>query len=89
MPSPDDEPTLPDEFPFSPYGESSVTPSPVSRMMASFAVNFRDGYNVNLGVGYVNERTIPRDLIREALNAVVRDPGKYRAAFNYGSRLPA
>jgi len=85
MLSPDEEPMLPDEFPFSPYGASSVTPSPVSRMMASFAVDFRDGYDINLGVGYVNEQTIPRDLIRQALDAVVRDPGKYRAAFNYGS----
>ena len=85
MLSPDDEPMLPDEFSFSPYGASSVTPSPVNRMMASFAVDFRDGYDVNLGVGYVNEQTIPRDLIREALDAVVRDPGKYRAAFNYGN----
>jgi 2-aminoadipate transaminase len=74
-----------DEYSFSPYGASSIAPSPVNRMMASFAVDFRDGYDINLGVGYVNEQTIPRKLIGEALDAVVQDPAKYRAAFNYGN----
>ena len=74
-----------DEYSFSRYGASSVAPSPVNRMMASFAVDFRDGYDVNLGVGYVNERTIPRKLIGEALDAVIQDPATYRAAFNYGN----
>jgi len=74
-----------DEYSFSLYGASSVTPSPVNRMMASFAVDFRDGYDINLGVGYVNEQTIPRNLIGEALNAVIQDPKTYRAAFNYGN----
>ena len=74
-----------DEYSFSPYGASSVAPSPVNRMMASFAVDFRDGYDINLGVGYVNERTIPRNLIGEALDAVIKDPKTYRAAFNYGN----
>ncbi|MFZ1937214.1 MAG: pyridoxal phosphate-dependent aminotransferase [Thermoguttaceae bacterium] len=74
-----------DEYRFSPYGASSVAPSPVNRMMASFAVDFRDGYDINLGVGYVNERTIPRHLIGKALDAVIQDPTTYRAAFNYGN----
>jgi DNA-binding transcriptional MocR family regulator len=73
------------EYSFSPYGASSVTPSPVNRMMASFAVDFRDGYDINLGVGYVNERTIPRSLIGEAMDAVIQDPKTHRAAFNYGN----
>jgi 2-aminoadipate transaminase len=84
MVSSDNTPASPDEYPFSPYGESSVTPSPVNRMMASFAVDFRDGYDINLGVGYVNEHTIPRNLIAEALGAVIQDPKTYREAFNYG-----
>jgi 2-aminoadipate transaminase len=74
-----------DEYTFSPYGAASVAPSPVNRMMAAFAVDFRDGYDVNLGVGYVNEQTIPRSLIGEALDAVIQDPKTYRAAFNYGN----
>jgi 2-aminoadipate transaminase len=73
-----------DDYPFSPYGASSVAPSPVNRMMASFAADFRDGYDINLGVGYVNEKTIPRPLLGEALNAVIQDPKTYRGAFNYG-----
>jgi 2-aminoadipate transaminase len=74
-----------DEYSFSQYGALSLTPSPVNRMMASFAVDFRDGYDVNLGVGYVNERTIPRILIGEALDDVIQNPKKHRAAFNYGN----
>jgi 2-aminoadipate transaminase len=66
------------------YGRRSAAPSPVNRMMTQFAVDFRDGCDINLGVGYVNERTIPRDLFREALDAVLSEPDTYRVPLNYG-----
>ncbi len=66
------------------YGRASETPSPVSRMMSSFAADFREDTDINLGVGYVNERTIPREKITEALGVIYGDPQKYRAPMNYG-----
>lgn len=66
------------------YGRSSVTPAPVSKMMAQFATDFRDGIDVNLGVGYVNEETIPAHLIENALHHVLTHPDQYRQCLNYG-----
>ncbi len=66
------------------YGQASTTPSPVNRMMAAFARGFRDGIDINLGVGYVNERTIPVTALTEAMQAVAANSAKYRQAFNYG-----
>lgn len=68
----------------SPYGRASSRPSPVNRMMEDFASDFRDGVDINLGVGYVNEKTIPVASLTQALEAVAGDAVKYRQAFNYG-----
>ena len=66
------------------YGKASSIASPVNQLMTDFAVGFRDGCDINLGVGYVNERTIPRQQIQLACEKVLAHPEKYRAALNYG-----
>ncbi|MFC1592094.1 hypothetical protein ACFL43_06185 [Thermodesulfobacteriota bacterium] len=73
-----------DDFSLSAYGKASSNPSPVSRMMASFAADFRPEQDINLGVGYVNEKTIPNRLITDALSQVLARPEQYKAALNYG-----
>jgi 2-aminoadipate transaminase len=67
------------------YGHMSTRPAPVSQLMAGFAHDFRDGIDINLGVGYVNEKTIPIAELRRAMDGVIADPARYRQAFNYGS----
>lgn len=66
------------------YGKASSVPSAVNQLMTDFAIGFRDGFDINLGVGYVNERTIPRQQIQNACEAVLAHPEKYRGSLNYG-----
>jgi len=54
-------------------------------MMAAFTGTFRDGIDINLGVGFVNEQTIPVARLEQAMRAVAGDGVTYRQAFNYGS----
>ncbi len=73
-----------DDVLLSEYGAASSIPSPVNRLMTDFAIGFRDGRDINLGVGYVNERTIPHRTIQLACEQVLSNPQKYRAVLNYG-----
>lgn len=73
-----------EEIQFSDYAAASLIPSPVNRMMTEFAASFRDGIDINFGVGYVNEDTIPKELIEKAFHEVLLRPDKYRLALNYG-----
>ncbi|MDC7221973.1 MAG: pyridoxal phosphate-dependent aminotransferase [Spirochaetales bacterium] len=73
------------EINLSAYGKRNLIPAPVSRMLGQFAHDFRDGIDINLGIGYVNEETIPADFIVQALEEVVKKDSPYRQPLNYGS----
>ena len=72
------------QFKLSKYGKRSSAPSAVNEMTGEFADNFREGIDVNLGVGYVNDKTIPLKEIAKAYEEIIHDPAKYRSALNYG-----
>ena len=66
------------------FALASLVPSAVARMTAEFAESFRDGIDINLGVGYVNEETMPYQHILEALSYVNAHPEEHRMPLNYG-----
>lgn len=66
------------------YGRAASVPSPINRLMTDFAVGFRDDIDINLGVGYVNEQTIPHEEVQRACEIVLTRSEKYRASLNYG-----
>ncbi len=72
------------EFSLSPLALNNQTPSMINKMTAEFANDFREGTDINLGIGYVNDKTIPTGKIQEALQYVVEHQHMYRNALNYG-----
>lgn len=72
------------DYPFSHLAKASLVPSAINQLTAEFAEDFREGTDINLGVGYVNDKTIPVEAIREAYDAIISHPGRYRNALNYG-----
>ncbi len=72
------------DFQFSELAQKSLIPSAVNQLTAEFAEDFREGIDINLGVGYVNDKTIPVDAIQQAYSEIIADPVQYRNALNYG-----
>lgn len=69
---------------FSDLAKNSLIPSAVNKLTAEFAEDFREGTDINLGVGYVNDKTIPSDAIKKAYIEIISHPEHYRSALNYG-----
>ncbi len=69
---------------FSKLAKTSLIPSAVNELTAGFAEDFREGTDINLGVGYVNDQTIPVEAIRNAYSEIIAHPKQYRNALNYG-----
>ena len=73
------------DFSLSEYAALSLKQSPVNKMTASFSKEFRPGIDINLGVGYVNDQTIPQQEIARCLDSVLHSPQKYKSPLNYGA----
>jgi 2-aminoadipate transaminase len=69
---------------FSSYGDKLTVKAPVSVLMASFARDFRPGVDINVGVGYVNEETLPYHAVIEATQKVLSSPEQFHSTLNYG-----
>jgi len=73
------------KYHLSDYAKKSLIPSAVNEMTEAFALDFREGTDINLGVGYVNDKTIPSASVASALKTVLENPSVYRNALNYGA----
>lgn len=69
---------------FSDLAKNSLMPSAINQLTAEFAEDFREGIDINLGVGYVNDKTIPFDAIKKAYTDIISNSEHYRNALNYG-----
>lgn len=72
------------QYQYSHLAFNALQPSAVNQLTTDFAANFRENTDINLGVGYVNDKTIPAEAIAEAYRAVIVNPLKYRNSLNYG-----
>ncbi len=72
------------DFQFSELAQKSLIPSAINQLTSEFAEDFREGVDINLGVGYVNDKTIPTEAIQQAYSEIIADPVRYRNALNYG-----
>ncbi len=66
------------------YGLLSAEPSPVNQMMSEFAKDFRPGVDINLGVGYVNEDTIPYEWFGKVVQNMIEKSKRPPNLLNYG-----
>jgi DNA-binding transcriptional MocR family regulator len=72
-------------FHLSTFGTKSLQASPVNAMTAAFSHDFREGIDINLGVGYVNDETIPQEKLLACFAQVLQQPQVYRNPLNYGA----
>lgn len=73
------------DYRFTYLAKASLVPSAVNQLTAGFAADFREGIDINLGVGYVNDKTIPAAAINKAYLEIIARPQQYRNALNYGA----
>lgn len=72
------------QYVFSEYGKKTFLPSPVSQMMSEFAKDFRPTIDINLGVGYINEDTIPYNEFSEIASILIKQGTRPPHLLNYG-----
>lgn len=73
------------QYSLSEFGLLSLVPSPINSLTASFSKDFRADVDVNLGVGYVNDETIPHVELEECMHYVLSHTDVYKNSLNYGS----